>query len=253
MPSHSMRSAAPQPVALITGAARRIGAVIARTLHAAGFDVVLHFQHSAEAMLALQESLEAERPGSVLTVAADLADPRAAAHLVDATLRRFGHLDALINNASSFKPTPIGQATQADWDQLFASNARAPFFLSQSAAPALRVRQGSIVNLVDVYAERPLPEHAIYCMAKAALVMMTQALARDLGPQIRVNAVAPGAILWPDEGKSLDAQQALLQRTALQRTGHPDDIAEAVRWLIMDAHYTTGQILRVDGGRALNI
>lgn len=253
MPSSVPGSTHTRPVALITGAARRIGAVIARRLHAAGFDLVLHYQRSAEPMQVLQESLEAERPGSVLTLAADLADPETPTRLVDATLQRFGQLHALINNASSFKPTPVGQASEEDWDQLFASNARAPFFLSQAAAPALRVQQGCIVNLVDVYAERPLPEHPIYCMAKAALVMMTQSLARDLGPHIRVNAVAPGAILWPDEGKSAAAQQSLLQRTALQRTGHPDDIAEAVRWLIMGAHYTTGQILRVDGGRALNI
>ncbi|MBK9494142.1 MAG: pteridine reductase [Aquimonas sp.] len=253
MPPSALSSPTRAPVALITGAARRIGAVIARTLHAAGFDLVLHYQHSDEAMHALQESLEAERPGSVLTLAADLADPLTPVRLVDAALHRFGQLHALVNNASSFKPTPVGQASQGDWDQLFASNARAPFFLSQAAAPALRIQQGCIVNLVDVYAKRPLPDHPIYCMAKAALVMMTQSLARDLGPHIRVNAVAPGAILWPDEGKSTAAQQNLLQRTALQRTGHPDDIAEAVRWLIQDAHYTTGHVLTVDGGRTLNI
>ena len=155
MPPSALSSPTRAPVALITGAARRIGAVIARTLHAAGFDLVLHYQHSDEAMHALQESLEAERPGSVLTLAADLADPLTPVRLVDAALHRFGQLHALVNNASSFKPTPVGQASQGDWDQLFASNARAPFFLSQAAAPALRIQQGCIVNLVDVYAKRP--------------------------------------------------------------------------------------------------
>ena len=240
------------PVALITGAARRVGAVIARRLHAAGYDLALHYRSSTDEMLALEQELEAARPGSVLAIRAELADPGAETVLVSSTLARFGRLDALINNASSFYRTPIGEARQDDWDQLFASNARAPFFLSQAAAPHLRATRGCIVNLVDVYAERPLAEHTVYCMAKAALLMMTLSLAKELGPEVRVNAVAPGAVLWPEGGKPSAEQQALLDKTTLKRPGTPDDVAEAVAYLLR-ADYTSGQVLRVDGGRAVNI
>lgn len=240
------------PVALITGAARRVGASIARRLHAEGFDLALHYRSSTDDMLALEQELEAARPGSVIAIRSELADPAASDTLVAATLARFGRLDALINNASSFYPTPIGEANQDDWDLLFASNARAPFFLSQAAAPHLRAARGSIVNLVDVYAERPLAQHTLYCMAKAALLMMTLSLARELGPEVRVNAVAPGAVLWPESGKPSAEQQALLDKTTLKRPGTPDDVAEAVTFLLR-AQYTSGQVLRVDGGRALNM
>ncbi len=164
---------------------------------------------------------------------------------------RFGRLDALVNNASAFYPTPVGAATPAQWDELFGANARAPFFLAQAAAPHLGDRAGAIVNLVDIYAERPLPQHAIYCMSKAALAMMTKALARDLAPAVRVNGVAPGAVLWPDAGKSAADQAQLVERTPLKRTGTPDDIAAAVLWLLRDAPFVTGEIVRVDGGRHL--
>ncbi|MFY2763074.1 pteridine reductase [Arenimonas sp. MALMAid1274] len=242
-----------RPVALVTGASRRIGARIARRLHAAGYDLVLHHRRSDDDLVALVDALDAERTGSVLPLSFDLADPEAPAGLVDGTLRRFGRLDALVNNASAFTPTPIGEATQAQWDDLFAANARGPFFLCQAAAPALRASGGAIVNLADIYGERPLAGHTIYCMAKAALIMMTQSLARELGPQVRVNAVAPGAVMWPESGKAEAEKAAMLARTALQRVGDPDDVAEAVRWLLQDARYTTGQVIRVDGGRSLNL
>lgn len=242
-----------RPVALVTGAAKRVGAVIARRLHAAGFDLALHHRRSDAAMAALVDELEAARAGSTLVLQAELADDAAPAAMVQAVRDRFGRLDALVNNASSFRPTPVGQATPADWDELFAANARAPFFLAQAAAPLLRETRGAIVNLGDIYGERPLAAHTIYCMAKAALLMATQSLAQELGPEVRVNAVAPGAVLWPEEGKADGEKQAMLARTALKRAGEPDDVAEAVRWLIQEARYTTGQVIRVDGGRSLNL
>ncbi|ODS63283.1 MAG: pteridine reductase [Arenimonas sp. SCN 70-307] len=242
-----------RPVALVTGAAKRVGAEIARRLHAAGYDLALHHRRSGAEMATLAAALEAARPGSVLVLQAELSDPAAPEALVQATLARFGRLDALVNNASAFRPTPVGAATQADWDELFASNARAPFFLSQAAAPALRAAGGAIVNLGDIYGERPLARHPVYCMAKAALLMMTQSLAKELGPEVRVNAVAPGAVMWPEEGKPEHEKAAMLASTALKRAGEAGDVAEAVRWLLLDARYTTGQVVRVDGGRALNM
>ena len=239
------------PVALITGSARRIGAVIARTLHGAGYDVALHCRHSRAELDALAARLEATRPGSTLVLQADLAEFDRLPELVAQTVGRFGRLDALVNNASGFEPTPIGRTTPAQWDALFASNARAPFFLAQAAAPHLHVSSGAIVNLVDIYAERPLRGHAVYCMAKAALLMMTGSLALELGPRVRVNAVSPGAILWPEDDDDTAAQDAMLARTPLGRTGTPQEVAEAVRWLLQDATYSTGQVLRLDGGRLL--
>ncbi|MDY0021407.1 pteridine reductase [Arenimonas caeni] len=243
----------PRPVALVTGAAKRVGAQIARRLHAAGYDLALHHRRSGAEMAALVAGLEGQRPGSVLVLQAELADDDAPVRLVQATLDRFGRLDALVNNASSFRPTPLGAATPADWDELFAANARAPFFLAQAAAPTLRAAGGAIVNLGDIYGERPLARHTLYCMAKAALLMMTQSLAKELGPEVRVNAVAPGAVMWPEEGKAEHEKAAMLAATALRRAGDPDDVAEAVRWLLQDARYTTGQVIRVDGGRSLNL
>jgi len=242
-----------KPVALVTGAARRVGAAISRSLHAAGYGLVLHHRNSAGEASALQAELERSRPGSTLVVQAELSQFDRLPELIAQTVGRFGRLDALVNNASAFYPTPIGVVTPAMWDELFAANARAPFFLSQAAVPHLKASRGSIVNLVDIYAERPLKNHTVYVMAKAALAMMTMSLARELGPEVRVNGVAPGAVLWPDQGKSDLEKAALLQSTALQREGRPEDVAEAVRWLLLDAHYTTGQIIRVDGGRALNM
>lgn len=239
------------PVALITGSARRIGAAIARGLHAAGYDLALHYRSSEGEMQALCDSLETARAGSTLMLQADLADTARLPELVSATLARFGRLDALVNNASGFTPTPIGDATPAQWDALLASNARAPFFLAQAAAPHLRHARGAIVNLTDVYGERPLRAHTIYCMAKAALLMATRSLALELAPEVRVNAVSPGAILWPQDEAPSAAQDAMLARTPLGRTGTPEEVAEAVRWLLQDASYSTGQVLYLDGGRML--
>jgi len=241
-----------RPVALVTGAGRRVGAVIARTLHAAGYDLALHCRRSVAEAEALAAELERERADSTLVLQAELADPHALPALVDTTLARYGRLDALVNNASAFHPTPVGSATVAQWNELFASNAQAPFFLAQAATPALRAAHGAIVNLVDIYAERPLADHPIYCMAKAALAAMTRSLALDLAPDIRVNGVAPGAVLWPSDGKPYADQQAMLARTPLARAGTPEDVAGAVLWLLRDAPYVTGQIIRVDGGRTLS-
>jgi pteridine reductase len=244
-----------RPVALITGSARRIGAAIARSLHAAGYDLVLHYRNSRSDLDALASVLEAARPDSTLKVAADLTQFDRLPEIVAQSIGRFGRLDALVNNASSFHPTPLGTVTPAQWDALFASNARAPFFLAQAAAPHLTEARGAIVNIADIYGERPLREHTVYSMAKAALVMMTKSLALELGPQVRVNAVSPGAILWPEDGSTdgiTPAQRAMLERTPLARTGTPEEIAEAVRWLLQDARYCTGQVLHLDGGRLLN-
>lgn len=240
-----------RPVVLVTGAARRIGAAIARRLHAAGCDLALHYRGAAGEMAALQAGLEAVRPGSVLPLQAELAEFDHLPEMVARTVGRFGRLDGLVNNASSFHPTPLGTVTPGEWDALFASNARAPFFLAQAAAPHLAAAGGAIVNLVDIYATRPLPRHPVYCMAKAALLMGTKALALELGPAVRVNAVAPGAILWPEDDSNTAAREAMLARTPLSRIGTPEEIAEAVRWLLFDASYCTGQVVAVDGGRLL--
>ena len=241
----------PRPVAFVTGAARRLGAAIARRLHAAGYDLALHYRHSATEMAALAAALETDRPGSVLTLQADLAEYDRLPELVARTVGHYGRLDALVNNASAFSPTPLGTITPADWDAQFLTNARAPLILAQTAAPHLKATRGAIVNLVDIYAERPLREHVVYCMSKAALVAATRALALELAPEVRVNAVAPGAILWPEEGKAEAAKAALMARTPLARTGSEDDIADAVLWLLQGAGYTTGHVLPVEGGRLL--
>lgn len=238
-------------VALITGAARRIGAAIARRLHADGYDLALHYRNSAQDVLALVAELEAARPGSTLALQADLAEFDRLPELVAKSVGRFGRLDALVNNASTFRPTPFGEVTPQQWDVLFASNARAPFFLAQAAAPHLRAARGAIVNLVDLYAERPLPRHSVYCMAKASLAMMTKSLAVELAPEVRVNAIAPGAILWAEGETDAGKQRATIARTPLARTGSAEEIADAVAWLLNAASYTTGQVIRVDGGRGL--
>jgi len=241
-----------RPVALVTGSARRIGAAIARALHAAGYDLALHCRHSRAGADALAAELESVRVGSTFVQQADLADFDRLPELIARTIGRYGRLDALVNNASGFAPTPIGTATPAQWDALFASNARAPFFLAQAAAPHLAAARGAIVNLTDIYGERPLRAHTIYCMAKAALIMMTKSLALELGPDVRVNAVSPGAILWPENNVDASRQKALLARTPLGRMGTPEEVAEAVRWLLQDATYSTGQVLHLDGGRLLD-
>jgi len=241
------------PVVLITGAARRIGAAVVRRLHAEGFDIALHYHRSTGEAQALAAELNAVRADSMLTLSADLADDARLATMVDEAARWHGRLDALVNNASSFHATPVGSIDGAAWDNLFASNARAPLFLSQAAAPHLAARKGAIVNMVDIYAERPLREHTVYGMAKAALVAMTQSLAIELAPQVRVNAIAPGAILWPENGKDYTERDAMIAATPLKRCGEPEDISSTVLWLLRDAKFVTGQVIRVDGGRSLTL
>lgn len=242
-----------RPVVLITGAARRVGAGIARTLHAAGYDLALHYRHSRRDLDALIADLEQLRGSSTLALQAELADVEALPDLINDTIARFGRLDGLVNNASAFFPTPLESVTTQQWDELFASNARAPFFLAKAAAPHLRERAGAIVNLLDIYAQRPLPGYSVYCMAKAAQAAMTEALAHELGPEVRVNGVAPGAVMWPESGKSYANKDEIIERTPLKRAGSADDVAKAVLWLLRDASFVTGQIVRVDGGRSLAI
>ena len=238
-------------VVMITGAARRIGAAIARAMHVAGYDLALHARHSHSELAALAAELDGARAGSVLTLSADFADASQLAPLVDASIARFGRLDGLVNNASAFYATPLGEISPAQWDDLFAANARAPLFLAQAAAPHLAARRGAIVNIADIYAERALAGSSVYTMAKAALIAATRALALELAPDVRVNAVAPGAVLWPDAGKQPQERERLLARTPLARTATPEEIADAVRWLLADASYVTGQVIRVDGGRSI--
>lgn len=233
---------------LLTGGARRIGAAIARTLHQAGMNLALHYRVSTEAAEALRDELNRRRAESVLLLQADLRDTASLPALVEHTVARWGRLDALVNNASSFYATPLGRTTEAEWDDLLASNLKAPFFLSQAAAPHLRAVGGSIVNLVDIYAQRPLQNHPVYCTAKAGLAMLTRSLAWELGPAVRVNGIAPGAILWPEQGVSETAKAQLLSRIPLRRRGEPEDIARTVLFLLQDAGYISGQIIAVDGG-----
>lgn len=242
-----------RPVALITGSARRIGARIARTLHGAGFDLALHYRHSLAEMEALLAELNESRGGSAFAMQADLADADRLPELVATTVARYGRLDALVNNASGYYATPVGTATTAQWDELFASNARAPFFLAQAAAPHLAAQRGAIVNIADIYAERPLRGHSLYCMAKAALVMATKSLALELGPDVRVNAIAPGNILWSTNETKAETIETVRERAPLARQGDPSDIAGVVLHLLRDAHYVTGTVYTIDGGRSLHI
>ena len=242
-----------RPVALITGAARRIGATIASRLHAEGYDIALHFRDSAIEAATLQDELEDKRRNSTALLRADLTDIARLPSLVERTIVRFGRLDALVNNASAFFPTPIGETSEPLWDALMGANAKAPFFLAQAAAFHLRQARGAILNLSDIYAERPLAQHSAYCMSKAALSMLTLSLAQELAPEVRVNAIAPGAILWPQSGGNPEMKENMIARTPLKRIGTPEEIAEAAVFLLSGAGYTTGQILRVDGGRWLGI
>ncbi len=244
----------PEKVILITGAARRVGACIARTLHAAGCSVAIHCRGSRTEADGLAASLEAARPGTTAVLQADLLNLDALSGLVEGVTARFGRLDGLVNNASSFFPTPVGTLTAAQWDDLSGSNLRAPLFLSQAAAPALREAGGAIVNIVDIHAERPLAGYPAYSAAKAGLLGLTRALAIELAPRVRVNGVSPGAIEWPEDGQfPPDEREAIVRHTLLQRVGSPQDIAGAVRFLMLDAPYVTGQILAVDGGRSARL
>jgi len=241
-------------VVLITGAARRVGAAIARRLHGAGASLMLHYRGSEPDAQALQRELSAVRGGSVAMVQADLLDAAGLTQIVKNTVARFERIDALVNNASTFYPTPLGEITPAQWEDLVGSNLRAPLFLSQAAAPHLRKTGGAIVNIADIHAERPLKNYVVYSVAKAGLIGLTRSLARELGPEVRVNAVAPGAILWPEDD-SFDAvsRQRIISHTLLRRVGEPDDIARAVYYFIAEAPYVTGEVLAVDGGRSVNL
>jgi len=238
-------------VILVTGAARRIGAAIVTRLHEDGAAVAIHYRSSAKDADDLAARLNAARPDSAATFQADLLDLQQIPSLVAAVCDWHGRLDALVNNASTFYPTPVGSITEAHWDDLMGSNLKAPLFLSQAVTRELEKRRGAIVNIVDIHSDRPLRNHAVYGPAKAGLAMLTRSLAKDLAPSIRVNGVSPGAILWPEDGLSDAAQQSILRQVPLQRPGDPADIADCVLYLLRDADYVTGQVIAVDGGRSV--
>jgi pteridine reductase len=238
-------------VALVTGAARRVGAEIATQLHAAGADVAIHYRRSAEDAGNLVARLNAQRPDSAAAFQANLLDTTSIPALVAAVSGWRGGLDILVNNASSFYPTPLGEITEAHWDDLVGSNFKAPLFLAQAAAASLRERGGNIVNIVDIHAQRPLRNHLVYSPAKAGLAMLTRALARELAPDVRVNGVSPGAILWPETDMNEETKASILDEVPLARAGSPADIAGCVVYLVRDATYVTGQIVAVDGGRSI--
>jgi pteridine reductase len=236
---------------LITGAARRVGASIARVLHAAGANLVLHYRSSAEDAKALTQELNALRPDSARCAEADLLDLAHLPQLVKVAAEGFGGLDLLINNASTFYPTPVGDITEIDWNDLVGTNLRAPLFLSQAAAPLLKESRGLIINLADIHGVRPLKRYPVYSIAKAGLIMLTRALARELGPEVRVNAVAPGPVMWPEDGLDDALQEKIRQRTALKRIGSAADVAQACLFFATGAPFVTGQVLAVDGGRSI--
>jgi len=237
--------------ALVTGAAKRIGAAIATGLHEAGANVAIHYYSSQAEAEALVAKLNAARPDSAIAVCADLKDSHVIAPLIEAVTSQTHRLDILVNNASSFYPSPLESVTEAQWDELIGSNLKAPVFLCQAALPWLRKAQGVIINIVDVHAQRPLRNYPLYGIAKAGLAMLTRSLAKDLGPDIRVNGVSPGAILWPESGMPENIQKTILREVALKRAGEPADVAAAVVFFVRDAPYVTGQILAVDGGRSV--
>lgn len=238
-------------VALVTGGARRIGAEICRCLHANGFDIAVHYRRSAADAAALVDELNENRPNSARAFALDLKNTPRIPELVDACIAHFGRLDVLVNNASSFYETPLGAIGETEWDDLVGVNLKAPLFLAKAAASQLAKNRGCIVNITDIHAERPMDKHTVYSVAKAGLAMLTRALALDLGPSVRVNAVAPGAILWPERGMDERERRNIIARTPLDRIGAPREVALAVLFLARSALYTTGEILAVDGGRRL--
>jgi len=240
-------------VVLVTGGAKRVGAAICRLLHARGASVMLHHRASVQEARELQFELNAKRADSVALIQADLLNGASLPDLVKTTLGRFERLDILINNASSFFPTAIGEITEKSWDDLIGTNLKAPLFLSQAAAPELRKRHGCIVNIIDIHAEFPMKNYAVYTIAKGGLLTLTRSLARELGPEVRVNGVAPGTILWPEGEEWGDelSRQRIVNQTALKRIGEPDDIAKAVDYLVSAAPYVTGQVISVDGGRSI--
>lgn len=240
-------------VALITGGARRVGAEIVRTLHEAGMNVVVHYNASADEGESLCQDLNQKRPNSATAIHADLQAIENEQALVDEAAAVWGRLDALINNASRFYRTMMGEVTDYAWEDLMNSNLKAPFFLSQAAASYLKAKRGVIINIGDVSVKRPVKDYAVYCISKGGLITLTKALAKELGPDIRVNAVSPGSVMWPEGENSLseDLKEKIIKRTSLQRAGSPEDIAKAVLYLVRDADYVTGQVIQVDGGRLL--
>lgn len=243
------------PVVLITGAAHRLGARTAEVMHGRGWRVVVHYRSRSDQANALANRLNGERAGSAITVQADLTRPEQITALAESAVTAWGRLDGLVNNASVFYPNPTESATQDDWHAIMGANLQAPFFLGQACLPALRESEGAVVNLIDIYSEKPLANHPLYCSSKAGLAALTRAWAKDLAPAIRVNGVSPGAILWPEGEGEVDEQhqQAILSKTPLARTGNPDDIAATIAFLLCDAPFITGQIIAVDGGRSLNM
>jgi pteridine reductase len=239
--------------ALVTGAAQRIGGEIVRELHGAGFDIALHYRRSAGAAKSLEDALNATRPGSCRLFQADLAVAGERRQMVDELVNAYGKLDLLVNNASGFEPTPIAACTVAEFDAMIDSNLKGPYFLIQALLPMLQTAKGSIVNILDAHVEHPLPDFNAYCAAKAGLASLTRSLAVELGPDIRVNGVAPGAILWPEGGEAYDdaMRRGTVERTPLRRTGEPSDIARTVRFLACDAPFISGQVITVDGGKSL--
>jgi pteridine reductase len=250
-----MSSQLEDKVVLITGGARRVGAAVTRRLHGAGAKLVVHYRSSATEAHALKQALTAQRPDSVALVQGDLLKPANLASLVKDAVKIFGRLDALVNNASSFYPTALGEITEKSWDDLVGTNLKAPLFLSQAAARELKKTHGAIVNIIDIHAEFPMKNYIVYNIAKGGLVALTRSLARELGPEVRVNGVAPGTILWPDDENWRDevARQRIMNQTAMKRIGEPDDIAKAVEFFLTDSPYITGQVLAVDGGRSVMI
>lgn len=255
--SHPPGAAAPNPplahkVALITGAARRVGAEIARALHRCGANVVIHCNRSRDAADALAAELTAQRAGSAQVLQADLLAAGTPARLVEATLAHYGRLDILVNNASTFYATPFGEITEAQWDDLLGSNLKAPLFMAQAALTPLRLAHGLVINIVDIHGMRPLRRYPVYSAAKAGLIMLTKSLAREMGPQVRVNGIAPGPVMWPEDGTAdNDLQRKIVGRTALKRSGSAGDIARAAVFFATEAPFVTGQILAVDGGRSV--
>ncbi len=239
-------------VALVTGSAKRIGAETIRTLHEVGANVVVHYRRSSKDAKKLFLELNNLRENSCFLVQADLNNIKKIEEMVDSIIKKMGRLDILVNNASTFYPTKVGEITENDWDDLIGSHVKAPLFLSQAVVPYLKLTQGCIINIVDIHGIRPMKNYPVYSMAKSALLMLTQSLARELGPDIRVNGIAPGAILWPEQAENKSDQEELLSKTALKRMGTPQDIAKTILFLVRDADYITGQVIPVDGGRVLN-
>ena len=241
------------PVVLITGAARRIGAAIATRLHERGYRVIIHYQNSAADAKKLCAKLNTSRADSAHALQASLLDIDSVQQLAEASIAHWGQLNALVNNASSFYPTPLPDATNTQWDELIGSNLKGPFFLCQALADELKKRCGSIINIADIHAQQPLKDHSIYCIAKAGNKMLTKTLAKELAPKVRVNGIAPGVILWPEnDNQKNDEQEKLIKTIPLQCMGNSDDIARLAEFFITGASYITGQTIAVDGGKHLN-